>query len=48
MKIGVFGGCFNPFHLGHLSLIEEISSQTEMDKIIFIHRYPLMWKTIEK
>ena len=36
MKIGVFGGCFNPFHLGHLSLIKEISSQTEMDKIIFI------------
>ena len=36
MKIGVFGGCFTPFNLGHLTLIEEISRQTEMHKIIFI------------
>ena len=36
MKIGVFGGCFNPFHRGHLSIVKEIFFKIKMDKIIFI------------
>ena len=36
MKIGVFGGTFNPPHRGHNLLLKEISKQEHFDKIIII------------
>ena len=36
MKIGVYGGSFNPPHNGHLYLAEEISRRLELDKLIII------------
>ncbi len=36
MKIGVYGGSFNPPHNGHLYLAEEISKRLELDKLIII------------
>lgn len=36
MKIGVFGGTFNPPHRGHNLLIEEISKQEHFDKVIIV------------
>lgn len=36
MKIGVFGGCFNPIHIGHLSLIEEVLIRFNLEKVLFI------------
>ncbi|MDA8158553.1 MAG: nicotinate-nucleotide adenylyltransferase [Deltaproteobacteria bacterium] len=35
MKIGIFGGTFNPVHFGHLRAAEEVS-QTFLDKVVFI------------
>lgn len=36
MRIGIFGGTFNPPHLGHKHLAEEIRKKAELDKIIVI------------
>jgi nicotinate-nucleotide adenylyltransferase len=35
-KIGLFGGTFNPIHLGHLRSAEEICESFELDRLIFI------------
>ena len=36
MNIGIFGGTFNPPHLGHLIVIENVRDQLNFDKILFI------------
>lgn len=36
MKIGLFGGTFNPPHIGHLIVIESLRDTLKFDKIFFI------------
>lgn len=36
MRIGVFGGTFNPIHYGHLRAAEEARETLALDKILFI------------
>ena len=36
MRIGVFGGTFNPVHVGHLILAEQCREQAQLDRVLFI------------
>ena len=36
MKIGLFGGTFDPIHNGHLHLAQEVLLQQKLDRILFI------------
>ena len=36
MKVGIFGGTFNPIHYGHLRAAEEVKEKVALDRILFI------------
>ena len=35
-KIGIYGGTFNPPHIGHVKLAEEVKKQLDLDKIVVV------------
>ena len=36
MRVGIFGGSFDPIHFGHLILAEQCRQQAELDQVLFI------------
>jgi nicotinate-nucleotide adenylyltransferase len=36
MRLGVFGGSFDPVHLGHLILAEQCRAQGALDRVLFV------------
>ena len=36
LKFGVFGGSFNPIHIGHLIMAQNALTQLDLDKVLFI------------
>ncbi|RKY42983.1 MAG: nicotinate-nucleotide adenylyltransferase [Candidatus Makaraimicrobium thalassicum] len=47
MKIGLFGGTFDPVHTGHLVLAQECWHSLALDKVIFIPAYVPPHKDME-
>ncbi len=39
MKIGIFGGTFNPIHIGHLKIAKNIHDQMNLDLILMVPTY---------
>jgi len=33
MKIGIYGGSFNPIHFGHIGLVEWVTQHTDLDEV---------------
>lgn len=36
LKVGIFGGTFNPIHLGHLRSAEEVRERFSLDRVYFV------------
>ena len=47
-KVGIFGGTFDPIHLGHLITAQSVKELRDLDKIIFIPAFISPHKTDAK
>ncbi|AWX69688.1 nicotinate-nucleotide adenylyltransferase [[Mycoplasma] anseris] len=47
MRIGIFGGSFNPIHKGHILIAKEAIKKLNLDKLLFIPAYQNPFKDLK-
>lgn len=47
-KVGILGGTFNPPHLGHLIIAEQVKDQLDLDRILFMPTVEPPHSSVEK
>lgn len=47
MHIGIYGGSFNPPHIAHLIVAEQVRSQFSLDKVLWVPNYIPPHKSVE-
>ncbi|MBI4597247.1 MAG: nicotinate (nicotinamide) nucleotide adenylyltransferase [Candidatus Omnitrophica bacterium] len=45
MRLGIFGGTFNPIHIGHLLLAETAREELSLDRVLFVPTHQPPHKT---
>ena len=45
-RLGLFGGAFNPVHLGHLLIAQAAMEELELDRLFFIPAFQSPFKQI--
>jgi nicotinate-nucleotide adenylyltransferase len=40
MRIGVFGGTFDPVHFGHVTTVEAAARKFRLDRVIYVPASP--------
>lgn len=53
LRIGIFGGTFDPVHLGHLNLARQVEKKLHLDRVLFVPAFlpphkKEQWQKIEK
>ena len=46
-RLGIFGGTFNPIHMGHLVVAEEVRERFSLDRILFVPSYLPPHKSVD-
>lgn len=46
-RLGIFGGTFNPIHVGHLVVAEEVRERFLLDRVLFIPAYLPPHKSVD-
>ena len=48
MRLAILGGSFDPVHLGHLFLAQEVLSSLHYDRLVFVPAYRSPFKLAAK
>ena len=46
-RLGIFGGTFNPIHMGHLVVAEEVRERFSLDRVLFVPSYLPPHKSVD-
>ncbi len=46
-RLGIFGGTFNPIHVGHLVVAEEVRERFSLDRVLFVPSYLPPHKSVD-